>query len=147
MTHNASPMDVQLALTLILIQLGLFALCWLLVALLMPGERRPALLFLASCGSDAATAWLQVSQDGSLRPVASGLMTLGLLSAGLVSAGAEAFVRGRVRHARVWLALLVSGAATAWWPLPDAISEVAPLAAYQGCFLLFLLLPDRKSVV
>jgi len=134
-------MDVQLALTLILIQLGLFALCWLLVALLMPGERRPALLFLASCASDAATAWLQVGQDGSLRPVASGLMTLGLLSAGLVSAGAEAFVRGHVRHARVWLALLASGAAVAWWPLPEAISEVAPLAAYQGCFLLLLLLP------
>ena len=134
-------MEVHLALTLALVQLGLFALCWLLVAVLMPGERRPALLFLASTASDALTAWLQVSQVGSLSPVASWLMGLSLLSATLVSAGAEAFVAGRVRHARAWLALLGAGTAAAWWPLPQALSEVGPLAVYQGSFLLLLGLP------
>jgi diguanylate cyclase (GGDEF)-like protein len=134
-------MEVHLALTLALVQLGLFALCWLLVAVLMPGERRPALLFLASIASDALTAWLQVSQAGSLRPGGQRLMSLGLLSATLVSAGAEAFVPGGCGMRGPGWPCWPAGTAAAWWPLPQALSEVGPLAVYQGSFLLLLGLP------
>lgn len=54
-------MQAPLALTLALVQLGLFALCWLGVALLMKAQRPAALLFMAACLCDAATAWLQVT--------------------------------------------------------------------------------------
>jgi diguanylate cyclase (GGDEF)-like protein len=131
-------MEVHLALTLALVQLGLFALCWLLVALLMPGERRRPCSSWPAAPATRLTAWLQVSQDGQPAPGGQRLMTLGLLSATLVSAGAEAFVRGRVRHARVWLALLASGARRPGGRC-RGLSEVGPLAVYQGSFLLLLL--------
>lgn len=134
-------MESRLALTLALVQLGLFGLCWALVAALMPRERRSALLFLATCACDAATAWLQIMQDGSLRPVAQGLMTLGLLSATLVSAGADAFVHGRVRHRRFWALPLALGVVAVWLPLPAVVADIASLAVYQSAFLLLLVLP------
>lgn len=137
-------MQAPLALTLALVQLGLFALCWLGVALLMKAQRPAALLFMAACLCDAATAWLQVTQVGSLRPVAAGLMTLGLGSAALVGAGAEAFVAGQIRHPRAWLGLLALGAAAAWLMQPLASSTAAQalqMGLYQGSFLLMLLLP------
>ncbi|MCA6215740.1 GGDEF domain-containing protein [Ideonella sp. B7] len=134
-------MESRLALTLALVQLGLFGLCWGLIAALMPRERRSALLFLATCACDAATAWLQIMQDGSLRPVAQGLMTLGLGSATLVSAGADAFVHGHVRHRGFWALTLGLGVAATWLPLPAAVADLTSLAVYQTAFLLLLGMP------
>lgn len=134
-------MAYELALSLALIQLALFALCWGLIAALMPQERRTALLFLALCASDAATAWLHVGQDGALGPVAPWIMTLGLASATLVCCGADAFVHRRLRQARFWLGVCAVGVAAMWLPLPAGADQVVRLAVYQGCFLLLLIGP------
>lgn len=134
-------MAFELALSLALIQLALFALCWGLIALLMPQERRPALLFLALCASDALTAWLHVGQEGVLGPVAPWIMTLGLASATLVCCGADAFVHRRLRQARFWFGVCAVGVAAMWLPLPAGADQVVRLAVYQGAFLLLLVGP------
>ena len=103
--------------TLLLAQFGVYALAWGVGLALLRDERPAIAWWFACCVLQAAGLWLMQQQPadvGGLWPPASMVL---LVAYGAAVMGIDQFVHGRLRHARLWLALLLPGVgwqALAW---------------------------------